>query len=115
MEVDSFVSISIIKAWQCLLDFNNNSIIVRGLNTRFPLIFEATKHGLPPGVIFLASDFVRPLQGSMQSVTALITNLGTSTATVKDASKAGDNKGSIVTQMTYDGDIRRDIDVSHID
>ena len=95
--INSLVGIPITKAWQCVLDFNNNSMIALGLNTRFPLIFEATRHGLPPGVIFLASDFVRPFQGYMQSVTALLTNFETSTTIMKDDNKAGDNKGSIVT------------------
>jgi len=113
--VNSLVGIPTIKRWQCLLDFEDNSMIARGLNTKFPFIFEATKHGLPPGVVFSPSDFVRPLQGSMQSVTALLTNLGTSATPAKDAIVIDDKKGSIVTQTTYDGNIRRDIDVSHID
>ena len=51
--VNSLVGIPTIKAWQYLLDFEDSSMISRGLNTKFPLIFEATKHGLPPGVGFL--------------------------------------------------------------
>ena len=50
--VNSLVGIPTIKAWQYLLDFNKKILITRGLNTRFPLIYEATKHGLPPGVVF---------------------------------------------------------------
>ena len=57
LAVNSLVRIPTIKAWQCLLDFNKNSLIVRGLNTRSPLIYETTKYGLPPGVVFLVSVF----------------------------------------------------------
>ena len=113
--VNSLVGIPTIKAWQCLLGFNKKLLVARGLNTQFPLIYEATKHGLPPCVVFPASDFVRPLLGSIHSVTAILTNLGNSVASVKYASAIGENKSCIVTQTMYDGNICRDIDMSHID
>ena len=113
--VNSLVGIPTIKAWQSLLDFNKNSLEARGLNTQFHLISEATKHGLPPGVVCPASYFVRPLPGSMHSVAAFLTNLGNSAALVKNARAIVENKSCIVTQTMYDGNVRRDIDVSHID
>ena len=73
--VNYLIDIPTIKIWKALLDFESDSMIDRVLHTQFPLIFEDTKQGLPPGVIFYASDFVRPFQGAQHNVTALLTNL----------------------------------------
>ena len=58
---------------------------------------------------------MRPLPDSKHSADALLHNLGNSAAPVKDDSAIGENKSCIVTQTTYDGNMRCDIDVSHID
>ena len=96
--VNSLIGIPTIKAWKSLLDFNTNTLIARSINTQFPLIYESTKHGLPPGIIFSPSDFIRPLPGSMQSVTALLTNLNSSAPSTSDTKKnMSENKHCIVT------------------
>ena len=75
--VHSLNGILTIKVWKVLLDFELDSMIARDVHVQFPLIFEATKHGLPPGIIFYASAFVRPLQGARYNDKALLTNLDT--------------------------------------
>ena len=55
--VNSIMGIPAIKAWKCLLDFECNELIFRGIKTEFPLVYEATKQGLPSGVMFNAVDF----------------------------------------------------------
>ena len=111
------VGIPTSKSWHSLLDFDENKLISRGLHTQFPLIFESTKHVLPPGAVISVSDFVRPLQGSMQSVTDLLTNLGGSasnTAANNTTTPVTDKGTYIITQTATNGCIHRDIDILHI-
>ena len=114
--VNSLVGIPTIKAWKCLLNFDKGALNVRGLNTQFPLIYESTKHDFPPGIIFSPYDFIRPLQGSMQSVNSLLTNLNSSNPSTPDANKkVDDKKNCIVTETTYDNCIHCDVNVSNIE
>ena len=105
--VNSIIGIPTIKAWKCLFDFDSHELIARGLNTKFPLVYEATRQGLPPGVDFKDENFVRPLKGAVHVVTALLTN----------APHVGNIKkppSSMVTQTTSDGCTRRYAGTSHI-
>ena len=72
--VNSIVGVPTIKAWKCLFDFDSHELIARGLNTKFPLVYEATRQGLPPGVVFSNKNFVRPMNGAMHTASALLTN-----------------------------------------
>ena len=54
--VNSIVGVPTIKSWKTVLDFTSDTLLVKGLNTEFLLVYEATKHGLPPGVEFLSTN-----------------------------------------------------------
>ena len=43
-----------------MFDVESNKLVAEGINTKFPLIYEAAKHGLPPGISFNTSDLIRP-------------------------------------------------------
>ena len=72
--VNSIVGIPTIKAWKSIIDFNANILVAKGLKTTFPLIYKATKHGLPVDTIFSDENFVRPIQGSSRTALSLLTN-----------------------------------------
>ena len=105
--VNSIVGIPTIKAWKYLLDFECDELIARGLKNKFPLVYKATKHGMPPGVMFNATDFAR-LNGTTQTATSLLTN-----APHADAAKMV--SPSLVTQTMPDGCTRRSTGTSHIE
>lgn len=113
--VNSIVGIPTIKSWKSVFDFGSDTLVAKSLNREFPLIYEATKHGLPPGVNFSSTDFVRPIPGCQYNATALLTNLNmegdvtpiTSNTNTKTPSGA-------ITQTTSDGCERRHYDASHI-
>ena len=91
-------------------------MISRGLTTQFPLIFEAIKHGLLPGITLSASDFVRTLLGTHHNTITLLTNLDKDDTATDEAKRAtSDHKTGVITQTTYDGYIHRNVNVSHIE
>ena len=69
------MGIPIIKTWKSIFDFESNELVAQGFNTRFPLIYEATKHGLPSGVTFSPLDFICSIQGTTRDTKALLTNV----------------------------------------
>ena len=73
--INSIIDISTIKAWKSVFDFDKDKLVARGIKTRFSLIYEATKHGLTPGTIFSSSEFISPIQDTLDSATALFTNV----------------------------------------
>ena len=73
--VNSIVDIPTIKAWKSIFDFNANIKVAKRFKTTFPLIYEATKHGLPVDTIFSDGHFVRPIQGSPRNALSLLTNI----------------------------------------
>jgi len=107
LTVNSIVVIPTIKAWKCLFDFECDELIDCGLKTKSPLLYKATKHDLPPGVMFNAADFVQPINGTTQTATALLTN-----APHADAAKM--LSSSFVTQTMSNGCTRRSAGTSHI-
>ena len=118
IEVNSIVGLPTIKAWNSVFNFSSDELVATGINSRFPLIFESTKHGLPPGIAFSASDFVRPLQGSSSSATALLTNIDSSASPLAlkhTPSPAPNTPTCVVTQTDTNGCVRRFADVSHIE
>ena len=52
VSVNSIVGIPTIKVWKSMFDFKPNTLVARGIGTKFPMIYEATKQGLAPGVTF---------------------------------------------------------------
>ena len=105
--VNSIVGVPTIKEWKCIFDFESHELVARGLNTKFPLVYEATTHGLPPGVMFDNADFVRPMNDTT-GATALLTNAPhADTTTILSSSK--------VTQTTLDGCTRRSASTLHIE
>ena len=73
--MNSIVGLPTIKTWRSILDVKANTLVARGLQTTFPLIYEATKHGLPPNTIFSEGDFIRPIQSSPRTALSLFTNV----------------------------------------
>ena len=106
--VNSIVGIPTIKAWKCLFDFDSHELIARGLNTKFPLVYDVTRQGLPPGVVFDNENFVRAMNGAMHTASALLTNAPHVSSVKKQPS-------SMVTQTTSDGCTRRYAGTSHIE
>ena len=113
--VNSLIVIPTVKVWKALFDFELDSMIARALHAQFPLIIEATKHGLPPGIIFSASAFVRPLRGAQYNDKALLANLDNDDVAPEEAKSALFNHttGAII-HTTYDCFIHRNFNVSHI-
>ena len=72
--VNSIVGIPTIKAWKYLFDFDSHELIAGGLNSKFPLVYKATKHGFPPGIILNETDFVQPMNSTMNTAITLLTN-----------------------------------------
>ena len=101
-----------------MFDFKANTLVAREINTQFPLIYEATKQGLPPGVTFSPADFVRPIQGITDMDIDMLTNIGedlvctpTSTST---SSSTPPKPVTTVTQTSGDRCIIWHIDIEHI-
>ena len=57
------------------MDFESNILVARGVNTEFPMHYEATKHGIPKGIAFNSADFVCPFHGNARNSTVLISNV----------------------------------------
>ena len=118
VSVNSLVGIPTIKEWKSIFDFESNMLVARGINTKFPMIYEATKQGLPPGVAFSSADFVRPMQGSTDKAIALLTNLSEDIAdastSLSDA-KSSDLPSTTVTQTTGEGYVRRQVNIDPIE
>ena len=55
--VNYIVGIPRLKSWKCIFDFETHKLVAGGINTKFPLHYEATKHGLPNGIAFTLFDF----------------------------------------------------------
>ena len=82
--MNSIVGIPTIKAWKIVFDFESDTLVARGINTKFRMICEATKQGLPIGVNISQYNFVRPVQDPLSTATALLKNIdsGLAPATV---------------------------------
>ena len=106
--VNSIVGVPTIKAWKCLFDFDSHELIARGLNTKFPLVYEVTRQGLSPSVVFSDENFVRPMNGPMHTTSTLLMNAPHDRGAIKSPS-------SSVTQTTSDGCTRRYAGTSHIE
>ena len=112
--VNSIVGIPTIKTWRSMFDFESNVLVARGINTKFPMIYEATKQGLPPGITFSPVDFVRPMHGSTSNAIALLTNLSEDINSKSD-DKQDTSPSTTVTQISGDGCIRRQVKDNHIE
>ena len=113
VSVNSIVGIPTIKAWKTMFDFESNTLVARGIRTQFPMIYEATKQGLPSGVSFSPADFIRPMQGSTNNAIALLTNLNEGTSV--SAHQPYNLPSSTVTQTSGEGCIRRQVNIDHIE
>ena len=101
-----------------MFDFESNTLVARGINTKFPMIYEATKQGLPPGITFSPSNFVRPMHGSTDNKIALLTNLSEDISHVSTSlsdTKLGTLTLTTVTQTSGEGYIRRQVNIGHIE
>jgi len=58
-----------------MFDLEADALVAYGIITQFPLSYEATKQGTPPGVIFSPADFVRPVHGTADQSFAILTNI----------------------------------------
>ena len=116
MAVNSIVGILTINAWR-IFNFESHELIALEFTTKFPLIYEATKHGLPPCIVFDSSDFIRPIQRNTQMAITLCTHI---TDVEQSATIANTNVNSIkscmgaVNQTTTDRCIHRNANTSHI-
>ena len=84
--VNSIIVLPTLRQWRSGLDFENNYFVAPRLNTRFPLIYEPTKQGLPKTVDFSASNFVRPSRGMCDQAACLFTNVDVKSQSVPHAS-----------------------------
>ena len=57
------------------MGFESNILVTRGINTEFPMHYEATKHGISKGVSFNSADFVRPFHGNARNARVLLSNI----------------------------------------
>ena len=117
MTVNSIVGILILKTWKVLFYFESHELIAHGLTTKFPLVYEATKHGLPPGIVFDSTDLVRHIQGNTQMDITLYTNITeVEQSTIITNTNVDSKKGCTgsVNQTTTDRCICRNADTSHI-
>jgi len=115
VEVNSIVGITTIRQWNSVFDFSSNELVAKSINSRFPLIYESTKHGLPTGVHFSSEDFIRPLQGATCLATALLTNVNIGIETGSGSSGVHSPTSAGVTQTCVEGCHRRQADISHIE
>lgn len=63
--VNSIDGIPTIKEWKCTMDFESNKLVARGINTEFPMHYEASKYGIPTGVSLSSADFVWLFYGNV--------------------------------------------------
>ena len=101
-----------------MFDFESNTLVASGINTKFLMIYEATKQGLPPGVTFSPEDFIRPIQGSTDNEIALLTKLSgdiSHASTSLSDTKPGTSPSTTVTQTTGEGCIWREVNIDHIE
>ena len=74
MSVNSIVGIPIIKLWRSIFDFDSSQLVAKGINKKIPIIYEATKYGLPHGITFSSSYFLQPDQGTISDASTLLIN-----------------------------------------
>ena len=73
--VNSLIGLPTLRQWEGVFDFGENNFVARSINTKFPLCYKPTKHGLPASAEFTDTDFNRPIQGDGENAVILLTNL----------------------------------------
>ena len=114
LSVTSIYGIPTVKAWRSMFDFESNILVARGIDTKFPTIYEATEQGLPPGITFSPVDFVRPMHSSTSNDITLLTNLSEDINSMSD-NKQDTSQTFTVKQTSGDGCIRRQVNIDHIE
>lgn len=82
--VNTIVGLPLLIDWEASICFKSNSLSSVLLQRKFPLIYECTKVGIPPGEVFNSEDFVRP--GPI-SISCLLTNVDRNAAGINDSSR----------------------------
>ena len=98
-----------------MFNFEFNTLVARGISTKFPMTYEVTKQGL---VKFSSADFVRPMHGSTNNAIALLTNLSediSHTSTSLSDKKPGTLPSTTITQTSGESYIRRQVNIDHIE
>lgn len=73
--VNFLIDLPTLQQWGGVFDFGEIFFVARSINTKFPLCYEPTKHGLSENVEFIDTDFNRPIKGAGRNAVILSTNL----------------------------------------
>ena len=73
--INYLIGLPTLRQWGGFFDFGNNNFVVSSVNTKFPLFYEPTKHGLSASVEFIDTNSNRPIQGAEENYVIMLTNL----------------------------------------
>jgi len=82
--VNAIIGLPTIKAWACIIDFTNDTMSSALLGLRFKLHSAPANAGLPSGVTFESTEFIRPLVAVMNSHNVTAPVDVTPSVTIKD-------------------------------
>ena len=100
------------------MDFESNTLVDRGINTEFPMHYEAKKHSIPKDVSFNSAEFAHLFHGNARNARVLLSNV----ADQDNTTSPGDNDviqdGPMVDSVldtTSGGCVRRTASISHLE
>ena len=96
--VNSIVGLPFLSHWKASICFQSNSLTSALLKMKFPLIYEATKVGIPEGTVFTKEDFIRPNNTKPTSIH--VTNIGDNQSIgITDSSR---HESNVIVKSTTD-------------
>ena len=82
--VNSIIGLPTLRIWGGLLDFSNNKFTASAIDTKFLLLYEPAKQGLPPSIESPEGTFIRPSCGHNNVVSTIPINIDTNLAPIVD-------------------------------